>query len=256
LSNAIQAIASLPKAQRVLLERTAESKAYFLARLNQPQIKHTPTQAEMKRICDQFRRGGEASLPKFQPMFNEYQIANVLWREIETYRQDWSEAELASYHWKIMEALTNWIGHAYSDGYPKRNLYPGQDLSQRLVSAISIELESPKDWEPYRPESADDESRILNAIRSKVGDRVDTYCREALVRDPRTGSWLPAYEPIFGLGTKVRRARTIARILEDRAQLPNEGLGKFTKDIWHIVEETIDEVCSSEQKTEALASAS
>jgi len=42
-----------------------------------------------------------------------------------------------------MEALTNWIGNAYSDGYPKRNLYPGQNLSQRLIAAVSIELESP-----------------------------------------------------------------------------------------------------------------
>ena len=92
LSNAIQSIASLPKAQRVLLERTAESKTYFLARLDQPEVKYKFTQAEMKRICDHFKRSaGEPEIPKFRPLYNEYQIANVLRREIEAYRQDWSE---------------------------------------------------------------------------------------------------------------------------------------------------------------------
>jgi len=256
LSNAIQGIGSLPKGQRVLLERTAESRTYFLARLNRPEIRHKPTQDQMKRICDHLRYCGEITFPNSRPLYNEYQIASVLRTEIEVYRKDWSEAELASYHWKIMEALTNWIGHAYSDGYPRRNLYPGQDLSQRLVSAVSTALESPTEWHPYKPEGPDDESRTLNAIRSMVGDRIDAYCRDALVRDPRTGFWLPAYENISGPGTKVRRARTIARILEDRAQLPNEGLGKFTKDVWQIVEETIAEVCSSEQKKESPSSAS
>jgi hypothetical protein len=85
---------------------------------------------------------------------------------------------------------------------------------------------------------------------------LDTYCRETLVRDPRVGFWLPAYENISGQGTKVRRARTIARILEDRAQLPNEGLGELTKDIWKIVEETIAEVCLSDPSNQSLASAS
>jgi hypothetical protein len=244
LSNAIQAIVSLPKAQRVLLERTAESKSYFLARMDQSEVKLRSTQSEMKRICEHFERSiGETEPPKFRPLFNEYAIVNVLRGEIEAYRRDWSEAELASYNWKIMQALTNWIGHAYSDGYPKRNLYPGQDLSQRLVAAVSIELESPTSWEPYKPNSADEESRILNSIRREVGDRIDAYCREVLVRDPRTGFWLPAYENISGPGTKVRRARTVARILEDRAQLPDEGLGGFTKDIWHIVEEAIAQTC-------------
>jgi hypothetical protein len=69
-----------------------------------------------------------------------------------------------------------------------------------------------------------------------------------LVRDPRTVFWLPAYENISGYGTKVIRARAIARILEDRAQLPNEGLGRFTKDIWQIVESTIAEVCSPDEE--------
>jgi hypothetical protein len=65
-----------------------------------------------------------------------------------------------------------------------------------------------------------------------------------LVRDPRRVSWLPAYENIHGAGTQVRRARAIARILEDRAQLPDEGLGQFTKDVWRMVEGAIGEVCS------------
>ncbi len=256
LSNAIQHIDSLPKAQKVLLERTADSRAYFLSRLDSQDLKHRPTQTEIKRICDRFNSSiGEAPVLRVRPLFNEYQIASVLRREIESYRHDWSETELSSYHWKIMEALTNWIGNAYSDGYPKRSLYPGQDLSRRLVSAVSTELENPKSWTPDRPESPEQESQILNAIRNKVGDRIDAYCRETVVQDPRTGSWLPAYENIFGRGTKVRRARRIARILEDQAQLPDEGLGKFTKDIWAIVEETIAQVCSAstEQRIESIA---
>jgi hypothetical protein len=142
-----------------------------------------------------------------------------------------------------MEALTNWIGNAYSDGYPKRNLYPGQDLSQRLVSAVSNELEEPTSWDPEPPESADETSRILNTIRRDVADRIDKYCKEVLVRDPRTGHWLPAYQNINGPGTKVRRARIVARILEDRAQLPDEGLGEFTKDVWQIVQDAIEHTC-------------
>jgi len=63
------------------------------------------------------------------------------------------------------------------------------------------------------------------------------------VRDPRTGHWLPAYQNINGPGTKVRRARIVARILEDRAQLPDEGLGEFTKDVWQIVQDAIDHTC-------------
>jgi hypothetical protein len=255
LSNAVQSIASLPKAQRVILESTAEIKAYFLASMDANEIKLNSTRQELKRLCDRFKRGDEARLPKISPVFNEYEIANVLRKEIEAYRRDWSEVGLSSYHWKIMEALTNWIGHAFADGYPKRNLYPGQDLSQRLVSAVSSALETPRTWEPYPPESAD-ESRILNAIRSKVGDKIDTFCRDTLVRDPRISDWLPAYENIFGYGTKVRRARSVARILEDRAQLPDEGLGQFTKAIWQIVQGTIAEVCSLDDGAEPLAKAS
>jgi hypothetical protein len=47
-----------------------------------------------------------------------------------------------------------------------------KNLSQRLVAAVSIELESPTSWEPY-PENADEESRILNAIRREVAHRLD-----------------------------------------------------------------------------------
>jgi len=246
LSNAIQSIESLPKAQKVLLEQTAEAKAHFLARLDSDEIKHKPTQGEMKRICDRINGSlGPLPIQQVSPLFNEYQVADVLLREIAAYRKDWSETELSSYHWKIMEALTNWIGNALSDGYPKRNLYPGQDLSQRLVAAISTVLESPKDWSPHKPENPEEESRILNAIRNGIADRIDAYCRVVLVQDARTGSWLPAYKDIFGPGTKVRRARTVARILEDNAQLPNEGLGRFMKDIWRIVQDTITEVCVS-----------
>ena len=248
LSSAVQAIVSLPKGQRVMLEQTAEQRAFFLARLDRPEISLKSTQSEMKRLCEQFERSiDEPELPKFRPLYNEYSFANVLNREIQAYRRDWSAKELASYQWKIMQALTNWIGHAYSDGYPKRNLYPGQDLSQRLVSAISTELEAPTKWAPYEP-SSDEESRILNAIRSAIGDRVDRFCRDTLVHDPRGGLWLPAYEDIYGPGTQVRRARAIARILEDRAQLPDEGLGKFTKDIWKIVEITVLEICSRKKE--------
>lgn len=243
LSNAIQAIASLPKAQRVQLERTAEAKTYFLARMDRPEVKQATTQAELKRLGEHIdRSAGQPAPPQYRPQFNEYTIAKVLDREIQAYRQDWSEDELSSYHWKTIEALTNWIGHGWSNGYPKRNLYPGQDLAQRLVKAVSNELESPIDWLP-EPPSPDDESRILNAIRRDVGDRIDAHCREVLVHDPRTSAWLPAYNNIFGRGTKVRRARTVARILEDRAQLPDEGLGEFTKNVWQIVQNAIDHTC-------------
>jgi hypothetical protein len=86
-----------------------------------------------------------------------------------------------------------------------------------------------------------------------MGDRIDRFCRDILVHDPRGGFWLPAYEDIYGPGTQVRRARAIARIIEDRAQLPGEGLGQFTKDIWQIVETTITEICSGDIEKAANA---
>jgi hypothetical protein len=74
----------------------------------------------------------------------------------------------------------------------QRNLYPGQNLSQRLVAALSIELENPHDWDPSEPSDPEEKSRILNLIRNNMSDPIDLYCREVLVRDPRTTSWLPA----------------------------------------------------------------
>jgi hypothetical protein len=62
------------------------------------------------------RSAGRPAPPQYRPLFNEYAIANVLHKEIEAYRQDWSEDELASYRWKTIEALTNWIGHGRNNG--------------------------------------------------------------------------------------------------------------------------------------------
>jgi hypothetical protein len=241
LSAAIQSI-DLPKTQRVLFERTAESKAHFVSRLNARDIKAKLTQSALKELCHRIGNSVARVAPKqFRPLFNEYQIADVLRAQIEDYRRDWSGPSLTSFHYKIMEALTNWIGNAYADGYPKQGLYPAQNLSQRLVSAVSKELENPKGWEPCEP-APEEQSRILNAIRNLVSDGMDTHCREVLVRDPRTTAWLPAYENISGQGTKVRRARTVARILEDRAQLPEEGVGEFTKAVWKIVQDAVEAV--------------
>jgi hypothetical protein len=36
----------------------------------------------------------------------------------------------------------------------------------------------------------------------------------------------------------------VARILQDRAQFPEEGMGEFIKAIWKIVQDAIDEVCA------------
>lgn len=244
LSNAVQAISTLPKAQKVSLESNAESKAFFLSKLDADTVKVKSTQVELTRLFDLIRTWRSPELSQIRPAYNEYQIADAVHREIAGYRNDWSEAELNSYNWKIMEALTNWIGNAHSDGYPKRGLYPGQDLARRLVAAVSAELDSPEEWAPFDPQSAEEASRILNAIRTTAGDKIDAYCRTALVQDPRTTAWLPAYRNISGEGTKMRRARTIARLLQDNAQLPSEGMGKFTKDVWGIVLQTIDEVCT------------
>lgn len=223
--------------------------------MNRPEVKQAQTQAELKRLGEHIdRSAGQPEPPQFRPLFNEYTIANVLHREIEAYRQDWSAGELGSYHWKTIEALTNWIGHGWANGYPKRNLYPGQDLAQRLVKAVSYELESPKSWLPFQP-TPEEESRILNAIRREVADRIDEHCKEVLVHDPRSSDWLPAYQNIYGPGTKVRRARTVSRILEDRAQLPKEGLGEFTKDVWHIVQGAIEHTSRIPASVEAAQTA-
>ena len=84
-----------------------------------------------------------------------------------------------------------------------------------------------------------------------MGVAIDELCREVLVRDPRTTEWLPAYEQIEGKGTKVRRAKRVARILEDRAELPEEGMGEFTKAIWNIVQAAIEKVCAQASETAA-----
>src|SRR5262249_31401453 len=131
-------------------------------------------------------------------------------------------------------ALTNWIGHAYSDGYPRRNLYPAQDLSRRVIAAISVELEEPESWVPTRPDSEDEEGSILNAIRIEVSRRVDELCRRYVIKEARPPDWLPAYRDISGPGTRRVRATRVSRILEDRARLPEEGLGEFVKEIWQF----------------------
>ena len=250
LSTAVQGL-DLPKTQRVLLERTAESKAHFLSRLNDREIEVRSTRTAINDLCKRIRSSVERPVPqRVRPHFNEYQIADVLRVEIEKYRREWSGPSLAAFHYKIMEALTNWIGNAYSDGYPKQGLYPAQSLSQQLVSAVSKELENPKDWKPREPEP-EEQSRILNAIRNLVSDNVDKHCPGILVSDPRKTAWLPAYENIGGQGTKVRRARTVARILEDRAQLPEEGMGEFTKAVWKIVQEAIEKVCGEPKEPAA-----
>jgi len=247
LSNAIQGLA-LPKSQRVLLEKNAESQSYFLSRLDSQLITRETTKAGIRLICDRIRSGGRhAPIKKIRPRYSRYELAKLVSDVVLKYRLDWSENVLSRFNYKIMEALTNWIGNAYGDGYPKRRLYPGQNLSQRLVSAISIALESPNEWDSTPPTDKE-QSDILNAIRSKVADSIDAYCRETMVQDPRTSHWLPAYQNISGQGTQRRRARTVARILEDQAQLPDEGLGKFTDDIWDQIESAITEVCNPDRE--------
>ena len=253
LSNAIQRIV-LPKAQRILLERNALSQSYFLSKLNLDDILVKSTKAAIKSIFDRIEAGTSkpAKIRNIRPMYNEYDIANIVSEGIQSYRRDWSEASLASRNYKIIEALTNWIGNAYSDGYPRRRLYPGQNLSERLVSAISVSLEEPREWTPITP-TDEEQSEILNAIRTKVADRIDQYCRQAVIQDPRTTRWLPAYQNISGLGTLRKRAKVVSRILEDQVELPEEGLGRFTKDIWQRVEDTIVEVCCKDDEISEVA---
>lgn len=250
ISNAVQSIA-LPKAQRVLLEQEAESRSYFFANLDQQEIRKQQTRNEIVRFCERIRHSiVPHSTIRSRPHYNRYDIANLLTSAIREYRADWSERALARPNYKILEALTNWIGHAYADGYPKRRLYPGQNLAERLVSKISIELEAPREWTPQEPD-AQEQSRILNAIRNRMSDDIDSYCREALIQDPRTHHWLPAYRNISGPGTKIRRARVVARILEDRAELPDEGIGKFADDVWNILQQAIEQVCAQGVDTAA-----
>src|SRR5262249_4983250 len=223
-----------PKTQRIRLEEQLESKSYFLARLDKDTVSAGSkwTRLEFRRLCERLSTITKPAYSLRRPEYNEYRVAEALRREMTRFRRDWAEDALATYHWKIMEALTNWIGNAYSDGYPRRNLYPGQNLSRRVIAAISVELENPESWAPTRPENPDEESAILNAIRVEVSRRVDELCCKYVIRDARTPDWLPAYRDIFGPGTRRRRAKRVARILVDRAPLPEEGLGEFIKEIW------------------------
>jgi len=253
LSNAIQKIV-LPKAQRVLLEKNALSQSYFLSSLNLEDVAVKSTRAAIKLICDRIQTGTSkpAKVENVRPMYNEYEIANLVSNSIIAYRRDWSESSLASRNYKIIEALTNWIGNTLGDGYPRRRLYPGQNLSERLVSAISIHLEQPREWAPITPNEVE-QSKILNAIRTSAADRIDRYCRQVVIQDPRTSRWRPAYKDISGTGTLRKRAKVVSRILEDQAELPEEGLGQFAKDIWQQVEEAIVEVCCKKEQVSDVA---
>ncbi|MGO9275215.1 MAG: hypothetical protein ACLQOO_34105 [Terriglobia bacterium] len=241
VAGVVHSLDCLPKAQRIKLETTLESKAYFLARLDKDSVGagSRGTRSEFQRLCDRLTSSAAPTYTRRQPRYNEYRVAEAVSREISRFREDWGSEALSSYHWKVMQALTNWIGNAYSDGYPGRNLYPGQDLARRVIAAISAELENPQDW-TSRPSNADEESAILNAIRIQVSRRIDDLCRRYVIQEARTPDWLPAYREISGPGTKRIRATRVARILEDRACLPEEGLGEFVKEIWGLVLKGID----------------
>jgi hypothetical protein len=53
-------------------------------------------------------------------------------------------------------------------------------------------------------------------------------------------------------GLALRSAAEVAAP-EDRAQLPSEGLEKFTKDIWQITQETIADVSSPDEAKKEVA---
>lgn len=237
VSGVIQSIESIPKGEKAHLEKSLEERSFFLGYLNKQKIDSKKgTVSELAKLCERCSVSVKPLVPpKRYPLFNEYRLADIIEHEIQRFRDDWSAVELAVYHWKIMEALTNWIGNAYGDGYPKRSLYPAHDLSRRLIEVISKEIENPKEWVPSEPKDQEEKSLILNAIRDKVSQEIDRYCRSAVIHDPRTLEWLPAYSEISGTGSRKIRARRVARILEDRASLPNEGLGQFVKGIWEIV---------------------
>ena len=130
------------------MEQTAESKAFFFSNLNLDQI---DKKNEINRLGEFIAHIKPPKLQKARPLYNEYKLAEALHLEIEQYRNEWSENGLSRLNYKILEALTNWIGNAYSDGYPKRGLYPAQSLSQRLVGTISTQLEKPEQWTRKSP---------------------------------------------------------------------------------------------------------
>ena len=45
----------------------------------------------------------------------------------------------------------------------------------------------------------------------------------------------------------------LSRILEDQVELPEEGLGRFGKDIWQRVEDSIVEVCCKDEDVSDVA---
>jgi hypothetical protein len=244
VSGVIQSLDSLTKPQRIKLETALESKVFFLADLDKDSLSECTkgTRQEFQELCDRLTTCVTPTFLYRKPQYNEYRIAEAVSREISAFREDWASGALSSYHWKIMQALTNWIGNAYGngEGYPRQNLYPGQDLARRMIAAISAELEDPKGWDPNPPSNQDEESAILDAIRNKVSPRVDELCKRHVIQEARTPDWLPAYRDIFGFGTKIKRATRVSRILEDRAPLPEEGLGEFVREIWGLVLEGID----------------
>src|SRR5215216_309245 len=101
-------------------------------------------------------------------------------------------------------------------------------------------MESPDKWKPRTPKDADEEAIILNAIQDRVSQKIDEICRRSVIQDPRTRERLPAYLDINGRGTQWKRARRVARILEDQAPMPDEGLGEFVKEIWAAVSESAE----------------
>ncbi len=229
VSNAIQGIA-LPKSQKVLLEQTAEGRSYFLTHLDKRQIKGEFTKGEIRRLLSDIGDRTMATLPNrtARPIYNRYDVAKIVSEVVQEYRNEWSENVLARYNYKIVEALTNWIGNLLAEGYWKRGLYPGQSLSQKLMARLSIVLDDPEQWDPA-PLDQKEQNSALNAVRTRVADDLDRYCRQLVVQDPRISRWLPAHRDIFGEGTQRRRARTVARILEDYAQLPGRGPWLFRR---------------------------
>ena len=229
VSNAIQGIA-LPKSQKVLLEQTAEGRSYFLTHLDKRQIKGEFTKGEIRRLLSDIGDRTMATLPNrtARPIYNRYDVAKIVSEVVQEYRNEWSENVLARYNYKIVEALTNWIGNLLAEGYWKRGLYPGQSLSQKLMARLSIALDDPEQWDPA-PLDQKEQNSALNAVRTRVADDLDRYCRQLVVQDPRISRWLPAHRDIFGEGTQRRRARTVARILEDYAQLPGRGPWLFRR---------------------------
>ena len=81
------------------------------------------TASELQRLLKRFASSVLPTTPHVSlPIYNKFQLAKVIDEALLTYRKDWSADELQRYQYKIIEALTNWVGNALRDGYPKRNL--------------------------------------------------------------------------------------------------------------------------------------